>query len=258
MTDSVILSMSLSGSLYRSYALLYDRFSTGLFTFDELRSVLGLGLQMGLKHASVLRSKGYLTVFGRKGRTRLYRLLAPEQALFAHIAMKNLAVLKQQRYLHLIVDVCIQLHKRKELGLAGVWLFGSVARGTARDNSDVDLIVVAKGLSGSRAEMSDAVYSALSITEERQFLYENGFATDASIYPMAEGELGRFYPLLLDVVDHGIVVYEMDARLSRAAESMRLGASRLGVKRVDLGKGWAWTLPPGLRVGEPLEIRETV
>lgn len=258
MKDFVILGMSLSGSLYRSYALLYDRFSTDLFTFDELRSVLGLELQMGLKHASALRSRGYLTVFGRRGRMRLYRLLTPEQALFAHTSMKNLAVLKQQRYLHLIVDVCIQLHRKKELGLVGVWLFGSVARGTARDNSDVDLIVVAKELSGSRAEMSDAVYSAVNITEERQFLYENGLATDASIYPMAEGELGRFYPLLLDVLDHGIVVYENGARLSRAAESMRLRASRLGVKRMDLSKGWAWMLPAGLRVGELLEVRETV
>lgn len=258
MTLSIISSMSLSASLYRSYGALYDRFSTRLFTFDELTETIEVGVGSGLKTASLLRSRGYLVVFGRLGRLRQYRLLSPEQSLFAHLHMKNTSELVQQRYLHILVEACAQLRRAEAVGLRGVWLFGSVARGDARTNSDVDLVVVTKDLPGGRKEMSERIYSSLKIEEERQFLYENGIATDLSVYPLSETELGRFYPLMLDVAREGVVLFEVDGILSRASSSMKLAMPRLGVKRRRLGRGWLWVIPPGLEVGELLEVREAL
>jgi predicted nucleotidyltransferase len=255
---SVMLTMSLSASLYESYARLYDEYSTSLFTFDDMIAHLGLGLQSGLKRASLLSARGYLTLFGRLGRKRLYRLLSPEQALFAHLHMKNLVELRQQRYAHLIIDAGMQLSRSREVGLVGVWLFGSVARGEARNDSDVDLMVVTKYLTGNRNEMVKRIFSSLDLARERQFLFENGVMTDLSIYPLAERELSSFYPIMLDVLDHGIVLFERDKILTQTAESMKLAASRLGVRRIQLGSHWMWVLPPGLEVGEPLEVREAI
>src|SRR5437016_913568 len=82
--------MSLSPSLYEAYGTLYDKFSTDLFTFEDFRETTGLGLASSLKCASLLRARGYMIIFSRSGRTRKYRLLSPEQALFAHLHMKNL------------------------------------------------------------------------------------------------------------------------------------------------------------------------
>src|SRR5438445_4018784 len=199
--------MSLSPSLYEAYGTLYDKFSTDLFTFEDFRETTGLGLASSLKCASLLRARGYMIIFSRSGRTRKYRLLSPEQALFAHLHMKNLGAVRQQRYVPLLVGVCMQLH-RSSLGLLGVWLFGSVARGEARPNSDVDLLVVARNLMGNKSQMADAISSVVDVRSERDFFFRNGFVTDISFYPITEEELGRFYPIMLDVLDHGIVLYE--------------------------------------------------
>jgi predicted nucleotidyltransferase len=211
-----------------------------------------------LKCASLLRARGYLTVFSRVGKKRLYRLLSPEQALFAHAHMKNLDGLKQQRYLSLLIQASMQLHNAREIGLTGIWLFGSVARGEARSNSDVDLLVVAKNLSGTKAEMSDTIYSRVDLSAERLFLLENGFATDLSVIPMKEEELGMFYPIMLDVLDHGVVICERDTVLSQAGEVMKLEFPRLGIRRVPLRRGWMWILPPTIQVGAPIGVRETI
>ena len=229
-----------------------------MFSFEDVLDALGVSQQTGLKHASLLRGRGYLVLFGRRGRSRQYRLLSPEQAIFAHLHMKNLAGLRQGRYTHLLVDACSQLHRARKLVLSGLWLFGSVATREARDDSDVDLVVVAKSLTGRRAEMTGTVYASLDIARERQFLYQNGVATDLSIYALKEEELRRFYPLLLDVVEDGIVLYEREGILTRAAGLLRARWSEVGMRREKLSKGWMWTIPSGQEVGKPLEVRETV
>ena len=249
--------MSLSRSLYKAYGTLYDRFSTDLFTFEELRRTTGLSLASTLKCASLLRGRGYMVIFSRSGRTRMYRLLSPDQALFAHLQMKNLGVVRQQRYIHLLVDVCMQL-RRSSLGLLGVWLFGSVARGEARPNSDVDLLVVARNLKGNRSRMADAIGREVEVRSERNFFFRNGFVTDVSFYPMIEEELGRFYPIMLDVLDHGKVIYEREELMTEAARSMKQWLSAMRVRRVSLRRGWMWVLPPDLKVGEPIGVQKTV
>src|SRR2546425_9333617 len=249
--------MSLSRSLYKAYGTLYDRFSTDLFTFEELRRTTGLGLDSTLKCASLLRGRGYMVIFSRSGRTRRYRLLSPDQALFAHLQMKNLGVVRQQRYIHLLVDVCMQL-RRSSLGLLGVWLFGSVARGEARPNSDVDLLVVARNLKGNKSQMADAISSVVDVRSERDFFFRNGFVTDISFYPITEEELGRFYPIMLDVLDHGIVLYERGEILNKTARSMKEWLSRMRVRKVTLKRGWMWLLPPDLKVAEPVGVQKTV
>ena len=249
--------MSLSPSLYKVYGTLYDKFSTDLFTFEELRRTTGLGLDSTLKCASLLRGRGYMVIFSRSGRTRRYRLLSPDQALFAHLQMKNLGVVRQQRYIHLLVDVCMQL-RRSSLGLLGVWLFGSVARGDARPNSDLDLLVAASGLKGSRSRMADVAMSPVNVGSEKTFFFRNGFVTDVSLYPMTEEELGRFYPIMLDVLDQGVIIYERGEILSRAARSMKDWLSSMRVRRVTLKSGWMWLLPPDLKVGEPVGVQKTV
>src|SRR5438132_3446238 len=249
--------MSLSPGLYKAYGTLYDKFSTDLFTFEDFRKTTGLGLASSLKCGSLLSARGYMVVFSRSGRTRKYRLLSPEQALFAHLHMKNLGAVRQQRYVHLLVGVCMQLHK-SSLGLLGVWLFGSVARGDARPNSDLDLLVAASGLKGSRSRMADVAMSPVNVGSEKTFFFRNGFVTDVSFYPMAEEELGRFYPIMLDVMDHGVIIYERREVLSRVARSMKEWLAAMRVRKVPLERGWMWLLPPDLRVGERVGVQKAV
>ena len=55
--------MSLSPSPYGAHAILYDEYSTDLFTFEELRETVGLSPTSTLKYASLLRGWGYIIIF---------------------------------------------------------------------------------------------------------------------------------------------------------------------------------------------------
>ena len=250
--------MSLSPSLHGAYARLYDRYSTGLFSFEDASGLLELNQLSALKVASRLRARGYLKVFGRLGRRKVYRLLSPEQALFSSLHLRNLGMVPQQRYHTLLVETVMQLKRTPRLGLKGAWLFGSAARGDAGANSDLDVVVYADGLRGNRVEMVRLLYSSLEIERERQFLYANGVVTDVSFIPFRTEDLGRFYPLMLDVVNEGIILFDEGGLLERARERMKRLEHVLGMSRVRAGDVWLWTVPPETRIGEPLEVRQAL
>src|SRR5438309_11600363 len=82
--------------------------------------------------------------------------------------------------------------------------------------------------------------------------------TDVSVYPMTGEELGRFYPIMLDVLDQGVIIYERGEILSRAARSMKNWLSAMRVRRVALKSGWMWFHLPAVKVGEPVGVQKTV
>src|SRR2546428_400909 len=137
------------------------------------------------------------------------------------------------------------------------------AYGTLYDKFSTDLFTFegfrkTTGLKGSRSRMADAAMSPVNVGSEKTFFFRNGFGTDVSLYPMTEEELGRFYPIMLDVLDQGVIIYERGEILSRAARSMKDWLSAMRVRRVTLKSGWMWLLPPDLKVGEPVGVQKTV
>ena len=106
--------------------------------------------------------------------------------------------------------------------------------------------------------MADAAMSPVNVGSEKTFFSRNGFVTDVSVYPMTGEELGRFYPIMLDVLDQGVIIYERGEILSRVARSMKDWLSAMRVRRVALKSGWMWLLPPDLKVGEPVGVQKTV
>ena len=57
--------------------------------------------------------------------------------------------------------------------------------------------------------------------------------------------------LLLDVCDHGIILFDPRAVLACKLASLRLRLRELGSRRIELADGsWYWDLKPDLRPGE--------
>ncbi|NGZ08115.1 MAG: nucleotidyltransferase domain-containing protein [Nitrospira sp. LK70] len=139
--------------------------------------------------------------------------------------------------------------------LVSVVLYGSVARGTMRHDSDMDLLIVADPLPNgrlNRVREFEAVEEAL----------EEGFSRAASrgvhtvlspVFKTAH-EVQAGSPLFLDLVEDARVLYDRNEFFSQELARLRKKLSRLGAKRIWRGNAWYWDLKPDYRPGEVFEL----
>lgn len=127
-------------------------------------------------------------------------------------------------------------------GFTGLMLFGSYARGEAREDSDVDILVVLKGLKGMR--IRSIIYKVivdnigLPIT-----------LVDIDLRELAREDL-EVTPLLLNILYDGIIVYDETGILARLKSKIKELVSKAKLVRYKTPNGkYGWK-----RInGKPLE-----
>jgi predicted nucleotidyltransferase len=135
--------------------------------------------------------------------------------------------------------------------LVSIVLFGSVARGTARPTSDVDVIVVADGLPRSLAERRRPFLQSW----ERARAVHGLPHVEWNLVTKSPDEARVHSPLYLDVVEDGVVVLDRGGLLTGVLARMRARMRDLGSRRVYLPDGsWYWDLKPDFRFGDVVEI----
>lgn len=133
------------------------------------------------------------------------------------------------------------LVKSLEHGLSeqlwGLVLFGSVARGEAKESSDLDLLLVADGLPEKfmarmrylRRLLPGELRGAVSFIARTRAEFETGFPS--------------YY---LDLALDGVILYDrenyMQQKLTRIRELIQ--AAGLQRRRTDYGFSWEWQKPP--------------
>ena len=133
-------------------------------------------------------------------------------------------------------------------------LFGSVARGEARPDSDMDLLVVHRPLDFEPVERFVDILSDLREDDEYRRLEARGFSPDPYPIFMTEKEMYERPLILLDILDHGVILYD-NGVLRKRFESLRKRLSELGAKKVVLEDGgWYWDLKPDWKPGEVIEL----
>jgi len=241
--------------LGETYVRLYSEFGLEAFTINDAVKVLGRSEEWVNVAFSRLH-KFRLVYLLERSRPRLYRVVSPEAMILVLSGkIRNLDKVKQERYLQLILDA--SLHLIRSYKLTSICLYGSVARGTARRDSDVDLLVVSDDFGGSLASRVERVLEDVEkkVSCEVERLRKYGVDTGLSICPLRREEVLRFPPILLDLTEDGIILYDEGSFLERALTRLKARLSELNAKRVFIGEdSWYWDLKPDYKFGEVVEL----
>jgi hypothetical protein len=91
-------------------------------------------------------------------------------------------------------------------------------------------------------------------TDEYKRLQKKGFSADPYPIFMTENDLYERPLILLDILDHGIVIYDIGV-LEKRFVSLKQRLHELGSKRITLEDGtWYWILKPNWKPGEVIEL----
>ncbi|MCS7094424.1 MAG: nucleotidyltransferase domain-containing protein [Thaumarchaeota archaeon] len=220
------------------YGLLLSRFWTGVFTSSDAAAV---GVQSPRVVLSRLVKLGWVERVGRGE----YRVVHP-LAVLTDVMYGWRSRVVQKAYLPLLEFVLARLWEGFGGRLRTVLLFGSVARGKAVENSDVDLLVVADGMP---SRYGDRVRLVLNMVEGWEEV-KNSIGRRFGVHPVPEmllldtEEVDTSQPFYLDLVHEAVIMYDKGGFMAEKLETLRSRLAAEGVQRIQLMDGkWYWVMP---------------
>ena len=140
--------------------------------------------------------------------------------------------------------------------LVALAIFGSVARRSARPDSDLDLLVVVRGLPrGHRARLATFDPVERSLADSLGALRTAGVQTSLSPVLRTPEDMQTASPLMLDLTEDAVIIVDHGDVLRAALDDLRARLRRLGSRRIWTGPGaWYWDLKPDYKRGEIFEL----
>lgn len=139
--------------------------------------------------------------------------------------------------------------------LVSLVVFGSVARGTYREDSDLDVLIIAERLPLGRMKR---VEEFSSIEKKLEPLIESmkkeGLHTFISAIFKTPEEAMQGSPLFLDLIEDAVILFDRDGFFAGILERFRKRLQELGARRIWKGDWWYWELKPDYKPGEIFEI----
>ncbi len=153
----------------------------------------------------------------------------------------------QKERLPIIELMAARFMEELDGSLVSMLLFGSLARGEARPESDIDILLVAEGLPGSygrRLELVRRLAGSDEIRRWREYLWN-----DMRIYPPLEvivltpDEAKTTHPFYLDMVEDRISIYDRGRFMEGKLENLKSRLLEIGASKVTLPSGKSyWSL----------------
>jgi len=148
----------------------------------------------------------------------------------------------QEPYKSLLEKLTKLLQEEFQDKLISVVLYGSIARGDNRKDSDIDLLLVIKDLPKTITEriiLFDKVERKLD-DDIMRLMNEGYYVTFSPILKTPE-EAMRFSPIYMDMTEDAIILYDRDGFFRNVLEKNKKRLKELGFERVWLSKkSWYW------------------
>jgi len=139
--------------------------------------------------------------------------------------------------------------------LRSLALFGSVARRTARADSDLDLLLVVDGLPrGRSARLASFDLVEAALADRIAALARADIRVELSPVLRTPEDLRTASPLMLDLTEDAVVLEDRGGVLAAALGDLRARLRRSGARRIWRGTQWYWDLKPDYRRGEIIRL----
>jgi predicted nucleotidyltransferase len=161
------------------------------------------------------------------------------------------------KYKALLNDFIEILKESFKDNLLSVVLYGSVAKGTSRKESDIDLCLIFKSLPVSRHKRTLLIFPLVKALREKdsyKVLYREGYIPETSPILYTAEEIQETKPIFLDMVEDGIILMD-DGIWKTKKQEIKQKMKKLGTRKVVLAnKDYYWIIKPGLRLLEEVNI----
>lgn len=135
--------------------------------------------------------------------------------------------------------------------LISIVLYGSVARGTARDESDIDILIILK-------DAPNAYYERLEPVIDIEIELRKNISGTAPIFSsiiLSKEEAMENRNIFLDMIDDSIILFDKDNFFKNRLKELKNRLIQLGSRKVTLKDNtWYWQLKPDIKAGEILEL----
>ncbi len=139
--------------------------------------------------------------------------------------------------------------------LKALALFGSVARGTMRFDSDIDLLLVVSPLPDGRMRRMDE-FRAVDEAMAGELARAQALGIHTSLSPVFKtpDELRQGSLLFLDMINEARILHDPEGMLKAYFADLGARLRQLGAQRVQKAGGYYWLLKPDLKPGEDFSL----
>ncbi|MEK6766149.1 MAG: nucleotidyltransferase domain-containing protein [Planctomycetota bacterium] len=163
----------------------------------------------------------------------------------------------QKEYQNLLKDFIQILKERFKEDIISIVLFGSVARGNAKKESDIDLCIIINNLPKSRFQRNRLLSRPLADLREMHSYKElriKGYFPDISPILYTPEEIQETKPIFLDMVEDGEILLD-NGTFRDKLDDIKRRMSKLNSRKIVCEDGtWYWELKPGMKLGEVITL----
>lgn len=163
----------------------------------------------------------------------------------------------QKEYQTLLKDFIQILKERFKEDIISIVLFGSVARGNAKKESDIDLCIIISNLPKSRFQRNRLLSRPLADLREMYSYKElrmKGYYPDISPVLYTPEEIQDTKPIFLDMVEDGEILLD-NGTFRDKLNDIKRRMSELHSRKIVCEDGtWYWELKSGMKLGEVITL----